>query len=56
MKQQGADIVAREAVGLLIDHLEKTATALTVQARNFTMHVNRKKISKNDILLAIKYI
>ena len=27
---------------LLIDHLEKTATALTEQARTFTMHANRK--------------
>jgi len=42
MKQQGASIVARNAVDLLIDHLEKTATALTGQARTFTMHANRK--------------
>ena len=42
MKQQGASIVARNAVDLLIDHLEKTATALTEQARTFTMHANRK--------------
>ncbi|KKN18026.1 hypothetical protein LCGC14_0959830, partial [marine sediment metagenome] len=40
MKQQGASIVARNAVDLLIDHLEKTATALTTQARTFTMHAN----------------
>ncbi|MCK4383189.1 MAG: NFYB/HAP3 family transcription factor subunit [Candidatus Lokiarchaeota archaeon] len=56
MKQQGASIVARNAVDLLIDHLEKTATALTGQARTFTMHANRKKITKNDLLLAIKYV
>ena len=55
MKQQGASIVARNAVGLLIDHLEKTASALTEQARTFTMHANRKKITKNDLLLSIKY-
>jgi len=55
MKQQGASIVARNAVDLLIDHLEKTATALTTQARTFTMHANRKKITKNDLLLSIKY-
>ncbi|NVM16077.1 MAG: hypothetical protein HWN80_00070 [Candidatus Lokiarchaeota archaeon] len=42
MKQQGASIVARNAVDLLIDHLEKTATGLTEQARAFTMHANRK--------------
>ena len=56
MKQQGASIVARNAVDLLIDHLEKTATALTEQARAFTMHANRKKITKNDLVLAIKYV
>jgi histone H3/H4 len=56
MKQQGASIVARNAVDLLIDHLEKTATGLTEQARTFTMHANRKKITKNDLLLAIKYV
>ncbi len=55
MKQQGASIVARNAVDLLIDHLEKTATSLTTQARAFTMHANRKKITKNDLLLSIKY-
>jgi len=43
MKQQGASIVARNAVDLLIDHLEKTAIGLTEQARAFTMHANRKK-------------
>ena len=42
MKQQGANIVARNAVDLLIDHLEKTAVGLTEQARAFTMHANRK--------------
>jgi len=56
MKQQGASIVARNAVDLLIDHLEKTATALTEQARAFTMHANRKKITKNDLVLAVKYV
>ncbi|TXT64426.1 MAG: Archaeal histone [Promethearchaeota archaeon] len=55
MKQQGASIVARDAVDLLIDHLEKTARGLTEQAKQFTMHANRKKITKNDLLLAIKY-
>lgn len=55
MKQQGASIVARNAVDLLIEHLEKTAIGLTEQARAFTMHANRKKITKNDLLLSIKY-
>ncbi|MHA1982362.1 MAG: histone-like protein [Promethearchaeota archaeon] len=48
MKQQGASIVARNAVDLLIDHLEKTATSLTEQARAFTMHANRKNSDLNQ--------
>jgi len=56
MKQQGASIVARNAVNQLIEQLEKTAVGLTEQARAFTMHANRKKITKNDLLLSIKYI
>ncbi len=55
MKQQGASILARNAVDLLIDHLERTAIGLTEQARAFTMHANRRKITKNDLLLSIKY-
>ena len=55
MKQEGADIVARDAVDLLIDHLEKIAIGLTEQARAFTTHANRKKITKKDLLLSIKY-
>jgi histone H3/H4 len=55
MKQEGASIVARDAVDLLIDHLEKRAVELTEAAKKFTMHANRKKITKNDLLLAIKY-
>ncbi len=45
MKQQGARIVARNAVDLLIEHLEKTANDLTTQARAFTMHSNRKNLA-----------
>lgn len=55
MKQEGASIVARDAVDLLIDHLEKKAVGLTEAAKRFTRHANRKKITKNDLLLAIKY-
>ena len=55
MKHAGAAIVARSAVDLLIEHLEKTAFDLTEQARTFTMHANRKKITKKDLLLSIKY-
>ena len=56
MKSCGASIVARNAVDLLIEHLQKTATDLTEQARVFTQHAGRKKITKNDLLIAIKYL
>jgi len=52
MKQQGANIVARNAVDLLIDHLEKTAIGLTEQARAFTMHANRKIVSSIRVRLS----
>ncbi|TKJ21650.1 MAG: hypothetical protein CEE42_13645 [Promethearchaeota archaeon Loki_b31] len=52
MKQQGASIVARNAVDLLIDHLEKTAIGLTEQARAFTMHANRKMLGSIRVRLS----
>ncbi len=55
MKKEGADIVARNAVDLLISHLEKTAEKITTQAAIFTRHSGRKKITKYDMLLAIKF-
>jgi len=55
MKKQGATIVARDAVDLLIENLESTATAITKQAITFCNHAGRKKVTKHDLLLAIKY-
>ncbi len=55
MKKQGATIVARDAVDLLIENLESTATAITKQAITFCNHAGRKKVTKDDLLLAIKY-
>ena len=54
MKQQGATIVARDAVDLLINHLGKTASNITEGAIQFTMHSKRKKITKDDINLVLK--
>ena len=56
MKKSGANIVARDAVELLIIDLEKTATILTKKALGFAHHAKRKKISKEDMDLAIKYL
>ncbi len=43
--QQGAELVARKAVDLLIDHLENTITFLTKQAKRFTKHAKRSSSS-----------
>ncbi|MBN2154994.1 MAG: NFYB/HAP3 family transcription factor subunit [Candidatus Lokiarchaeota archaeon] len=55
MKKSGANIVARNAVDLLILNLEEVATELTQQALKFAKHAKRKKITKDDMALAIKY-
>ncbi|OLS15537.1 MAG: hypothetical protein RBG13Loki_0839 [Promethearchaeota archaeon CR_4] len=54
MKRKGANIVARDAVDVLIAQQEEEATALTKQAFNFAEHAKHKKITKDNILLAFK--
>lgn len=56
MKRQGANIVARDAVDLLIVDLEDTAKKLTKKALAFAKHAKRKKITRDDMSLAIKYL
>ncbi|MHA1338634.1 MAG: histone [Promethearchaeota archaeon] len=56
MKKSGANIVARNAVDLLIMDLEETATKLTKKALAFAKHAKRKKITKDDMTLAIRYL
>ena len=55
MKHNGAIIVARDAVNELVDWLGSSAEKLTKTALQLTKHSKRKKITRNDILLAIKY-
>jgi histone H3/H4 len=55
MKHNGAEIVARDAVDELVNWLETSAESLTKTALRLTKHANRKKITRDDILLAIKY-
>jgi len=55
MKHQGAEIVARDAVDRLINHLEKIAKDLTQKGITYATHAGRKKVSVDDIELAIKY-
>ena len=56
MKRSGANIVARNAVDLLIMDLEEVATELTKKALAFAIHAKRKNITKGDMNLAIKYL
>jgi histone H3/H4 len=55
MKRQGASIVAKDGVDLLIEHLQTKVVQLTEQAQKFTNHAHRKKISREDLMLALKY-
>jgi len=55
MKHNGALIVARDAVDELVDWMSTSAVKLTKSALTLTKHSKRKKITRNDILLAIKY-
>ncbi len=56
MKKSGANIVARNAVDLLISDLETVSIKLTKKALGFAHHAKRKKITKEDMALAIKYL
>jgi len=53
MRENGADIVSREAVDALINKLELIAGELTQTALKIAVHAKRKKITKSDLLLAI---
>ena len=54
MKDNGAEMVAREAVDALIDYLEKVARGVTSKALEMTRHAGRKKLTSNDMTLAMK--
>ncbi len=54
MKDNGAEMVAREAVDALIDYLEKVAKGVTNKALEMTRHATRKKLTANDMDLAMK--
>ncbi|MFX0186146.1 MAG: histone [Candidatus Hodarchaeota archaeon] len=54
MKDNGAEMVARDAVDALIDYLEKTAKNVTNKALEMTRHAGRKKLTLEDMGLAMK--
>ncbi len=55
MKHNGALIVARDAVDELVNWMGTSAEKLTKVALTLTKHGKRKKITRDDILLDIKY-
>jgi histone H3/H4 len=56
MKGAGAEIVSRESVDVLLNFLEDRARKLTEMALTFAKHSKRKKITKDDMDLAVKNI
>ncbi len=54
MAGQGAKIVAREAVSYLIEWLQEKTINLSARSLVLARHAKRKKITKGDIILAIK--
>lgn len=54
MKDNGAEMVARDAVDALIDYLEKLARKTTNRALEMTRHAGRKKLTIEDMEMAIE--
>lgn len=54
MKSVGAQIVARDAVDMLIGFLEEKAKDITTSALKLTRHSKRTKLTKEDIDLVLK--
>lgn len=53
MKNNGAEMVAKDAVDALIGYLEKLAKTVTNKALEFCRHAGRKKLTISDMNLAI---
>ena len=54
MKESGAEVVSKDAVDALITILEKKAKELTTKALEMTRHSGRKKLSADDLKLALE--
>ena len=54
MKSVGAQIVARDAVDLVVKWASEKIQEITTKAMKLTAHSKRTKISKDDIELALK--
>lgn len=53
MKKSGAEMVAKDAVDRMIEYLEVEAKKITNKALEMTRHSGRKKLTKEDIELAL---
>ena len=54
MKSVGAQVVAHDAVNMMISFLEDKAKEITANALKLTRHSKRTKLTKNDIDLVLK--
>jgi len=54
MKKTGAEIVSRDAVDVLLVYLEERTKKLTGTAIKLAQHSKRKKITSEDMKLAIQ--
>lgn len=54
MKSVGAQIVARDAVDVLIAYLVEKGKMITADALTITHHSKREKVTKEDIELVLK--
>ena len=54
MGANGAKIVSREAVDYLISYFQDLCIDITEKAKTYAKHAKRKKITKADIMLALK--
>ena len=56
MKKAGAEIVSRAAVDKLMDWLEEYAKKLTACALDIAKHSRRKKVTQQDMKIAISLV
>ncbi len=53
MKENGAEMVSKDAVDALIEYLERKAREITTRSLEMSRHSGRKKLTKADIELAL---
>lgn len=56
MKDSGAEMVAKKAVDELINYLEEVGKEISSKAQELAKHAGRKKITQNDMKIAMDLI